>query len=259
MFFKKKNIKQSVQVFTKLTTLPVLGDERQDVITAAHLTLGYIYYELGLFREAIQHFSSIPRDDAVYKEGLLARSWAAIKLNDYQQAILTLNELLKISDEDKYTEEAHFLLGQCYMELGFFDFAINEFDIIIDRFPGKNNIGDRILEVERGMLEQRRMAEKLRVDLLLLESRLLDLIPLERLGNSAAIPKYIEEEKRKIDETRDNLIQLILKERKKFDEFQWTIEALREEIARKSSRKHWRAYAEYGKARCYFLKSMPGK
>jgi tetratricopeptide (TPR) repeat protein len=237
----------------------VLKEERQDVITAAHLTLGYIYYELGFFRQAIKHFSSIPQDNEVYKEAMLAKSWAAIKLDDYQQSIITLNELIKVSDEDKYTEEAHFLLGQCYLELGFYDFAINEFDIIIERFPGKNNIGDRILEVERGMLEQRKMAEQLRIDLLLLESKLLDLIPLDRLSKKSTIPKYIEEEKRKIDETRDNIIQLILQERKQFDEFHWSVKDLQDEIARKSSRKHWRAYAEYGKARSFFLKTMPGK
>ena len=107
------------------------------------------------------------------------------------------------------------------------------------------------------MLEQRKMAEQLRVDLLLLESKLLDLIPLNQLNRKNAVPKYIEEEKRKIDETRDNLIQLILQERKKFDEFQWGIQDIHEEITRRSSRKHWRAYAEYGKARCYFLKTMP--
>lgn len=248
-----------MKVFRKLVSLPVLRDERQDIITAAYLTLGYIYYELGFFREAIKHFASVPQDDDIYKEALLAISWSAIKINDYQQAIITLNELLKISNEDKYTEEAHFLLGQCYLELGFYDFAVNEFDIIIDQFPGKNNIGDRILEVERGMLQQRKMAEQLRVDLLLLESKLLDLIPLNKLNRKNAVPKYIEEEKRKIDETRDNLIQLILQERKRFDEFQWGVQDIHEEITRKSSRKHWRAYAEYGKARCYFLKTMPGK
>lgn len=166
---------------------------------------------------------------------------------------------MKISEEDKYTEEAHFLLGQCYLELGFFDFAVNEFDLIIEEFPGKNHINERILEAERGILQQRRMAEKLRIDLLLLESKLLDLIPLQHIARRKSIPKYIEEEKKKIDETRDNLIQEILQERKIFDEFRWTVESLKDEIARKKSRRNWRAYAEYGKARGYFLKTLPGR
>ena len=177
-FLKKKNIQHAVRAFRKLVSLPVIRDEQQDIVTAGHLTLGYIYYELGFYREAIKHFAAIPGDnDEAFKEGLLARSWAAIKLNDYQQAISTLNDLVKISDEDKYSEEARFLLGQCYLELGFYDFAINEFDFIIQTFSGKNNIENRIIDVEKGILEQRKMAENLRVELLVLESKLLELIP----------------------------------------------------------------------------------
>lgn len=255
-FLKKKDIQRSVRAFRKLIALPVIRDERQDVITAGHLTLGYIYYELGFYREAIKHFAEIPDDDEVYMEALLARSWAAIKLNDFQQAIITLNDLIKASDEEKYTEEAHFLLGQCYLELGFYDFAVNEYDFIIQTYPGKNHVSDRVLEVERGMLEQRRMAEKIRVDLMLLESKLLELIPLE---GQSDIPQYLEEEKEKIKETRDVLIENILEERKLFDGFKWSMTGLKDEIARVKSRKHWRGFSEYGKARAYFMKSMPGR
>lgn len=229
------------------------------MITAAHLTLGYIYYELGFFKESIRHFAEIPRHDEAYTEGLLARGWSAIKLNDYQQAIITLNELIKATDDEKYTEEAHFMLGQCYLELGFFDFAVKEFDIIVEQYAAANHINDRVLEVERGMIEQRRIAEQMRIDLLLLETKLLELIPIERLDNRNAIPGHLEAEKRKIDESREMLVQRILEERKRFDDFQWQMEELKEEIERRRSRRHWRSYAEYGKARAYFLKTMSGR
>lgn len=224
------------------------------MIVSAHLTLGYIYYELGFYPEAIKHFAEVPADDPAYSEALLARSWAAIKLNDYQQAIVTLNELIKHTAQQKYREEAHFLLGQCYMQLGFYDFAITEYNYIIERYPATNNIEARLDEVERGILEQKKQAEKLRVDLLVLESKLLDMIPLE---NRQEMPKYLQQELKRIDEARDSLMKNILQERKIFDEFQWGILQLREEIFVRRSRKHWRAYAEYGKARAFFLKTIP--
>lgn len=233
--------------------MPVIRPERLDVIIAAHLTLGYLYYELGFYREAIKHFAEIPADDPVFPEALLARSWAAIKLEDYQQAIVTLNELIKKSNEEKFTEEAHFLLGQCYLELGFYDFAITEFDYIIERYPASNNIEARIEQVEAGLLEQSKRAEKLGVDLLVLESKLLDILPLYSSGD---VPKYIRDERKRLEETREALIKNILEERRIFEDFHLTIQKMKEEVELKRRRKHWRAYAEYGKARAYFLKTI---
>ncbi len=175
-------------------------------------------------------------------------------MNDYQQAIITLNELIKHSQEDKFVEEAHFLLGQCYLELGFYDFAINEYNYIIDRFPATNHIEARLARVELGLKEQAQRAEKLRLDLLVLESKLLDMLP---LYNNSSVPKYIKDERKRLEQTRDNLIKNILEERKIFEEFQWGIQKMREEIELKRRRKHWHAYAEYGKARAYFLKTIP--
>lgn len=219
------------------------------------MTLGYIYYELSFYQEAIKHFADIPSDDPVYPEALLARSWCAIKLEDYQEAIIALNQLIDRSRDDKYGEEAHFLLGQCYMELGFQDFAIREFDYIVSRYPATNNIETRIEQVQQGLIEQRQQTEKLQVQLLLLESKLLDMIPLA----DHQMPKYLKDEKQRLDETRDSLIKKILAEKKVFQDFQWGIEKLKEDIVLKQSRRHWRAYAEYGKARAYFLKTIPRK
>jgi len=217
------------------------------------LTLGYLYYELGFYREAIKHFAEIPSDDPVYSEALLGRSWAAIKLDDYQQAIVTLNELIKSSDEEKFIEEAHFLLGQCYLEMGFYDFAITEFDYIIQQYPAANNIEARLEQVEMGLMEQSKRAEKLGVDLLVLESKLLDILPLYQGGD---IPKYIREERKRLEEAREALMKNIMEERQIFEEFQDSIQKIKEEVEMKRRRKHWRAYAEYGKARAYFLKTM---
>jgi len=256
-YLKRKKIPQSVRTFRRLIALPVLKDESQDVITAAHLTLGYIYFELGFFQEAIKHYIQVPVDDETYKDALLARSWAAIKLEDYQQAIIALNDLIKISgDSEKYNEEAHFLLGQCYLELGFNDFAVNEFDYIITQFSSGEPINERVRNVEEGILSQRKMAEALKMELLVLETKLLEMLPISQPNE---VPKYMREEHKKIIATRDNLIQKILDERKIFSDFQWEVKNLKDEISRKKNRKHWQNYAEYGKARAFFLKTIPGR
>ncbi len=253
-YLKKKEMEQAVDIFRAVLTLPVVNQERQALIRMTHLTLGYLYYELGYYREAIKHYAKIPVHDETYPEALLASAWASIKLGDYQHAIISLNELVKRTDDPKYNEEAHFLLGQCYTELEFYDFAIQEYNYIIERYPRKANIEKRIEQVKEGLAEQQKVAEALRVRLIILEGDLMHVMPLDDRNE---VPLYLKQEQDRVEKTQDNLMQKLLDERLVFDEFQWNLLQLREDIFIKQSRRHWRAYSEYGKARAYFLKTIP--
>ena len=253
-YLKKKEMEKAVEIFRAVLALPIINQERQDLIRTTHLTLGYLYYELGYYREAIKHYAKIPVHDETYPEALLASAWASIKLGDYQHAIISLNELVKRTDDPKYNEEAHFLLGQCYTELEFYDFTIHEYNYIIERYPRKDNIEKRIEQVKEGLAEQQKMAEALRVRLIILEGDLMHVMPLDEHNE---VPLYLKHEQDRVEKTQDNLMQRLLDERLVFDEFQSNLLQLREDIFIKQSRRHWRAYSEYGKAREYFLKTIP--
>lgn len=237
----------------KLLSLPLIRPEQRDVINNTHLSLGYIYYELGYYPEAMAHFRRISPEHEAYPQALLASSWAAIKRNDYQAAVVTLNALNKNHDDAEYGEEAHFLLGQCYLQMGFYDFAYKEYHLISERYPEANNVAERVAAVETGLHEQEQMMEKLKVQLLVLESKLLNTISV----NGKTIPKYIKDEHDRLERQQDQLIERIVSERKLFEEVSQNIELMQKELERKESRRHWHAYAEYGKARALFLKGMP--
>jgi len=245
-------VNKAVAALRKLLTLPLIRPEQRDVINNTHLSLGYIYYELGYYPEAMAHFRRINSDHEAFPHALLASSWAAIKQNDFQTAVITLNELIKNYDEGEFGEEARFLLGQCYLQMGFYDFAFKEYDYISQRYPEANNIVERVVELQVGLREQEQAMEKLKIQLLMLEAKLLTKINLDK-----AVPKYIKDEHNRLSRQQDQLIENIVTERKLFEEASNNIELMQKEIERKESRKHWHAYAEYGKARALFLKGMP--
>jgi tetratricopeptide (TPR) repeat protein len=219
------------------------------------LTLGYIYYELSYYREAISHFRQVAADREEYPQALLAASWAAVKSKDYQAAITTLNLLIRDFEETEYGEEAHFLLGQAYVELGLFDFAMQQYDYIVQHYPESNGAAERLAEVHTGLEEQEAAVEKMKINLLLLESKLIDMIPLQTDGK---VPKYIEEERARLNAKRDLLFENIVAERDNLERFNERIFAIRRQMERMESRRHWRAYAEYGKTRAFFLKGLSG-
>ena len=245
-------VNKAVTALRKLLTLPLIRPEQRDVINNTHLSLGYIYYELGYYPEAMAHFRRINPEHEAFPHALLASSWAAIKQNDFQTAVITLNELIKNYDEGEFGEEARFLLGQCYLQMNFYDFAFKEYDYISQRYPEANNVAERVVEVQMGLRAQEQEMEKLKVQLLVLESKLLTSINLDK-----TVPKYIKEEHQRLSQQQDQLIESIVAERKIFEEASQNIEIMQKEMERKESRKHWHAYAEYGKARALFLKGMP--
>ena len=238
----------------KVIALPLLRGEQREVKATAHLTLGLIYYELGYYNEAIAHLRNIKEENKEYPQALLTRAWASIKMNDFQSAVVALNELIKKYDASEFGEEAHFLLGQSYLKLEFFDFAVKEYDYIVARYPEGNGVAEQIAQVEAGLHQQEGPLEKLKVRLLVLESKLIDSIRMEGTGR---MPKYIQDHYEQLARSKDELIENILAERKTFEEVSSSLEQLRAEMVRKESRRHWRAYAEYGKARALFLKGMP--
>ena len=251
---KKKNINQALGALRKVIAQPLFRLEQREVKAQAHLTLGFIYYELGYYGEAIAHMRHLGPEHKDYPQALLTRSWAAIKMNDFQSAIVTLNELIKKFDDTEYGEEAHFLLGQSYMRLEFFDFAIQQYDYIIAKYPEAEDIAARMRQVAVGLREQEGLLEKLKVRLLVLESKLIDTI---QLDGSKQVPKYIQDHSDQLAKSKDQLIDQIVAERKTFEDVSQNLEQVRSDIARKESRRHWGAYAEYGKARALFLKGMP--
>jgi tetratricopeptide (TPR) repeat protein len=246
-------VTKAVAAFRKLLSMPLIRPEQNEVINQTHLTLGFLYYELGYYPEATAHFRRISPEHELYPQALLATSWAAIKQNDNQAAIITLNELNKTYDDTEYGEEAHFLLGQCYLQLGFYDFAIKEYEYISATYQATNDVARRVSEVQVGLKEQEQLLEKLKVQLLVLESKLIDTIRLD----GKQVPKYIQQEHQRLVKLQEQLLENIVAERQLFEEASEKIELMHMEIERKESRRHWHAYAEYGKARALFLKGMP--
>jgi tetratricopeptide (TPR) repeat protein len=245
-------VNKAVATLRKLLSLPVIRPEQRELIDETHLSLGYIYYELGYYLESIAHFRRVRPDHQAYPEALLASSWASIKQDDHQTAIITLNELNKNYEDTEYGEEAHFLLGQCYLQMRFYDFAIKEYEIISAKYQAANNVAERIVEVQIGLREQEQMMEKLKIQLLVLESKLMDTISLD----SKKIPKYIQQEHQRLVRLQEQLLENIVAERQLFEEVSQNIELIHKDMERKESRRHWHAYAEYGKARALFLKGM---
>ncbi|MFQ5650748.1 MAG: tetratricopeptide repeat protein [bacterium] len=249
---KKKNVRESIRNFLDVIRFSANSPERRHIIASARLTLGYVYFELSSYDEAAEHLSKILPDYSDYPEVLLARGWASFKSGDFQAVLETLNGLIEGYPDYSNLEEAYFLRGQCYLKLGYHDFAIREYDKLI--VPGNSpDSAAALQEVGQGLSSQEKRIEELAANLQQLESALVRSIPLD--GSNGRLESWADSQV-SIKLARENLIKKIMRERDEFYEVLDNIARLKRRFKRNDLRERWRTYAEYGKARALFLRGI---
>jgi len=253
-YLKKSNVATAVDYFRKVISLPIISGERRNIVDNARLTLGYIYYELKSYEPAVRLLIDISDKHQYYQDALLASGWSYLKLEDHQNVIKHLKKLIKLFPDGENAEEAYFLLGQSYIALGEYDSAIESYQIIVDLYQDKAHLPNIISKVNNSLEQEEDRVEKLKVKVLIEESRLLDAIPLAGYGKK--LPKHIVEEKKQLKDFRENLISSLVVERDNLQMLQESIYTLKQLAERRERRKDWKGYAEYGISRALFLKNM---
>jgi tetratricopeptide (TPR) repeat protein len=251
---RMKSVRKAVAILRDLRDLPVDNDATRTIVDESLCTLGYIYYELGFYRQAYDHFMSISPGHENYAAALLAAGWAAAGMNDYQLAINPLTSLVTLFPQKEQVEEGLFLLGRCYMKMKKFQQAISIFDQLLSLFPDRTEAPANLEEAKMGLVDESLVIEKTKTDLLVLETNLLDRLPLNEAD--AAVPEHLRSEREELISSRQNLLAQIQTERQSFEVLSAGMTGLQQLASRQPARQDWRAYAEYGKTRALFLQSF---
>ncbi|RQW02678.1 tetratricopeptide repeat protein [candidate division KSB1 bacterium] len=240
---RMQSINPAIQVYMRLFDLPVINDERRQVIDEAHLTLGYLYYEIGYFDQAIEQFRAVSPSSSKFPHALLAMGWAASQKNDWLQAIPPLTELYTRYETSELTQEGLFLLGRSYLKLNRYDEAIRIYDHLIHIFPEQDQVILSIETINENIKLERQRIEKRQLELLVLEGNLVD-----DLNVNAQIKR------RNLSQEQTVLLRDIQRERQELTEHLSQLDKLATMTMLREERRNWRAYAEYGKSRATFLK-----
>jgi tetratricopeptide (TPR) repeat protein len=241
-----KDVNSAVTVFHQLFELPVNSDERRHVIDEGHLSLGYLYYELNYFDDALREFDKLTAASDLHPAALLATGWALTMMKEWEQAIVPLTLLYTDYPEHEVTQEGLFLLGRCYLKLERFKEAIHVYDLLIDLFPEEKQVVTSVEKINANIDRERKRVEKRQMELLVLESKLVD--DLSRASNDG--DGQIEEN---TNQRQSELLQKISGERVELANRLENLDKLAASTAVKEQRRNWRAYAEYGKTRAAFL------
>lgn len=218
------------------------------------MTTGYIYFELSSHPKALKFLRAISSEFYDYPEVLLAIGWSALKLQDYQAVLSALSSLVINYPNYFNLEEVHFVIGQCYLKLGYYDFAIKEYNEITKKKPKPTDYSAKLEQTNQEFAIQEKLLEELNSELLVLEARLL----LERtLTASNGSIDFVAVDQKEMQEKSQALNETLMKERLNFETLKNSLLSLKKQIEKDQIFRDWRAYAGYGKARALFLKSVP--
>ena len=251
---KKKSIREALTNFITVIQTSAKTPERRELVNSARLTVGYIYFELSSYKKALDFLRVISPEFYDYPEVLLAIGWSALKLQDYQATLSALSGLVTNYPSYFNLEEAHFVIGQCYLKLGYYDFAVKEYNELTKEKPKPTDYSAKLEQSSQELVIQEKLLEELNSELLVLESRLL----LERsLTTSNGSIDFISVDQKQMKEKSQALYETLAKERRNFETLKNSLLSLKKQIDKDQINRNWRAYADYGKARALFLKSVP--
>lgn len=253
-YLKKSNVSVAIDYLRKIIVLPNISGERRNIIDNARLTLGFMYYELNAFKPATKLFLGISDRHEHYQDALLGLGWCYLKVEDNENVIKYLEKLIELYPDSENAEEAYFLLGQANIALGQYDEAITSYQTIVENYPDDFQVPNIIKKVNSGLEIEEDRVEKLKVKVLIEETKLLDAIAMNGYGEN--VPHYLIEEKKELRDFREQLIKNLLGEKDNLLLMQDNINSLKKLAERRERRKNWRGYAEYGTSRAMFLKQM---
>jgi len=251
---RMKLVPDAVMTLRAICDLPVESEQIRTLIDDTRMTLGYLFYELERYQQSYDQFQLVSPTHRHRDEALLAAGWCQVQMGRLAGAIKPLTTLLIQHPGSESNEEGLFLLGRCFMKLRRYDHAIRVYDHLISMFPSKEEMPAISREVQVTLLDAGIEVEQLQTDLLIMESELIDALPLQVTWPE--MPDELHEQRQQLLDLRQGLLRRIQEERDRVNQIAADMEELRRMTRRKQSRMDWRAYAEFGKSRALFMQSM---
>ncbi len=100
----------------------------------SRLTLGLLMTEMGQYENAHTILVSIPIESPFYPDALFGAGWVRFYQEQYPEALLAFQDLIRTSPEHPYSLEALTTVGHCYNRLGAYQAALKGYEEALDTY-----------------------------------------------------------------------------------------------------------------------------
>ncbi|HLG19239.1 MAG TPA: tetratricopeptide repeat protein [Bdellovibrionota bacterium] len=152
---QEKDFKRAITHFRNISDArsPVTYYEDLKIRQLANLALGRILYEQQNYPLSIVYYKKVKKDGDFYPESLYESSWALFKLNKFNEALSVLHTLNSPYFEQVYFLKSMLLKGAIYIELCWYERAVDELSTVESKFGGLRGQIDRFAQQARSPQE----------------------------------------------------------------------------------------------------------
>jgi tetratricopeptide (TPR) repeat protein len=129
------------------------GDARDDkerqVRELAELSLGRVYFEMGQYDDAIDHYARVPQQSDNFPDALYEVAWAYVRKGELDKARNATEVLLLVAENSVLAPEAKILQGTLLQKLQKYDEAIDTYNQVINSYAPVRDELDALLSVNK--------------------------------------------------------------------------------------------------------------
>jgi tetratricopeptide (TPR) repeat protein len=136
---------KAIEQFKAVTALPVRDDKDKQVAELAELSMGRVYFEMGKYDEAVDHYARIGQQSVNFPDSLYEIAWAYVRKGELVKANNATEVLLEVAADSVLAPEAQILQGTLLQKLQKYDEAIKTYDDVINEYaPTRDDIEARL-------------------------------------------------------------------------------------------------------------------
>lgn len=135
----------AIEQFKLVVTVVPSNVEEREIVDLANLALGRIYYETGDFRTSLEYYQRITRASAYFPDALYEMSWTAIKQQDWNTALESVEIFLLAYPEHRYSAQLKVDQGHLYMKQSNTESALVAYQSVVDEYTPVQRSIDKVI------------------------------------------------------------------------------------------------------------------
>ncbi len=140
---------QAIEQFKAVTTMPARDEKDRQVSELAELSLGRVYFEIGKYDDAVDHYARIPQQSENFPDSLYEIAWAYVRKGELEKAKNATEVLLLVAEDSILAPEAKILQGTLLQKLAKYEEAIDTYNQVINAYAPVRDEIDALLTANK--------------------------------------------------------------------------------------------------------------
>ncbi len=140
---------QALTQFEAVSLAAARDDKERTVKELAELSMGRVFFEVGKYDDAIDHYARVSQSSDSFPDSLYEIAWSYVRKGELERAKNATEVLLLVAEDSVLAPEAKILQGTLLQKLQKYDDAIDTYNQVINAYSPVRDEIDALLTVNK--------------------------------------------------------------------------------------------------------------